>query len=169
MLADKPLSAIKYYKKAAEKLEVNYRLDASNTILMMRVISLYNLIAEEFINLDKLNDAKKMLDKSLAIYPKQSQAYYLLGQIDEANSLDKLANEKYNLALDYFNKESRLNSGNFQSNYYIGEIFASNKQYAKAIEYYNNANKIDPNDYKIQYSLGVAYYHERSIGMPCFF
>ena len=169
VLADKPLSAIKYYKKAAEKLEVNYRLDASNTILMMRVISLYNLIAEEFINLDKLNDAKKMLDKSLAIYPKQSQAYYLLGQIDEANSLDKLANEKYNLALDYFNKESRLNSGNFQSNYYIGEIFASNKQYAKAIEYYNNANKIDPNDYKIQYSLGVAYYHERKYRDALFF
>ena len=169
VLADKTLSAIKYYKKAAEKLEVNYRLDTSNTLLMMRVISLYNIVAEEFINLDKLNDAKKMLDKSLAIYLQQSQAYYLLGQIDAANSLNKLASEKYNLAIDYFNEDSRLNSGNFQSNYYIGEIFASKKQYAKAIEYYNNANKLDPDDYKIQYSLGLAYYHERKYRDALFF
>ena len=38
VLADKPLSAISITKNS-EKLEVNYRLDTSNTILMMQVIS----------------------------------------------------------------------------------------------------------------------------------
>jgi Tfp pilus assembly protein PilF len=66
--------------------------------------------------------------------------------------------ELYELAIEYYEKCTRLNPMHDLAHYWKGESYYDLKQYKKAIACYKHSLKYNPDDHMAYYSIGVCFY-----------
>ena len=112
---------------------------------------LYYLLGTFLVRLDRLDEARENIKKSIQLAPKSYASYLLLINIygeedrkDEALALLNNASEKALLSED---KLYLL----------FGIVYSQSKDYKKSIDYLRKANNLTPDDDMILFQLGASY------------
>ena len=89
------------------------------------------------LNLQRLDEAKALLDQAVKTNPKEPNAWYNLG-LYYKNSADAGA------AVDAFRRVTEIDPTDADTWYFLGSTYAQLKQFPEAIESFNHALKLDP-------------------------
>lgn len=99
-----------------------------------------------------LNEAVRVLEKAIDIYPNYLNAWLLLGNAKYKLNKDVAEAEKLYL------KTLQLKPSYFEGNFNLGAIYLENKQPKKAIPYLKSAINAKPDKAPAYYNLGQAYF-----------
>jgi tetratricopeptide (TPR) repeat protein len=165
-------SALALLKKALELAKADVQED--NTLL----IPIYNFLSDTYCHLDKYDESKEMIQKSLQLQESLPKArmQYLQTLLIEAvlyvfSMQYELAEEKYKNAIDL--AHSTLGEANYFFMVLYNRfalLFMYKREYEKALKYYNNALEIgkkyldeEPTEYAIVLlNLAECYYEMQS-------
>ena len=102
------------------------------------------------LNLQRLDEAKALLEKAVKDNPKDAHAWYNLGLYDK-NSSDASA------AVDAFRRVTEIDPNDADSWYFLGSTYAQLKQFLEAIDAFEHALKLDLHHASAQFGLARAY------------
>jgi superkiller protein 3 len=133
----------KKYHEAVREYETAVRLDPKNANANL-------LLGLTLANTGDLDRAAQYSTAAVALEPSYS-GYYNLGLI-YANQ------EKYDLAIEAYEKAVKLNPNSYQAWYQMGLVYSTALKFDKAVEAYEKAVQLNPKFASAYQGLGSAYY-----------
>jgi tetratricopeptide (TPR) repeat protein len=110
--------------------------------------------AELLYDKDKLDEARALFEKAIAINPQDPEAYIRAGSCYFAsNNIDK--------AIEMLKRASELDPNNSFIYYQIGRCYSSKEQWDMAIIQYKKAIKDNPKNAVANFELGSTYFVKR--------
>ena len=116
------------------------------------VADIHSVLAQCYMELNRLNEAEKSFDQALAIQPNHEEALNGLAYIYATRE------EKLDVALKYANKAVSLNETKAEFHHTLGWVLFKSGEVQKSIPSFKRALDLN-SDYLIaRYNLGLAYY-----------
>jgi hypothetical protein len=110
-----------------------------------------------FLNMQRLDEAQQILQKSAERDPKNPRVWYNLGL------LAKSAGQP-DAAIQYFQKGAALDPNDADTQYFLGLIDSEQQHYDKAIAAFENALKLNPFHVSAEFGLAQAYRRKNEDG-----
>ncbi|NOT35934.1 MAG: tetratricopeptide repeat protein [Saprospiraceae bacterium] len=129
-----------------------------NTAVGGILLEKYSKESNQTILKEKVEIAKKHLNKSIEIHPYYFEAYQLLGNAYFLSKDYKTAIEKYNFLMKFQpdNKDATINQALFYKE--LGRVTGMNENNpAQAVQYLKTSLQLNPNDEEATSLLGVAH------------
>lgn len=102
------------------------------------------------------NEAEKAINTAIALNPKNSEFYYVLGQLQRQT-------KNLNEAESAFLQAVKLNSAHEKAHFQLGSLYEAQKRYPEAIQKFNKVIAINPHNAKAHYNLGVIYHTQNKL------
>ena len=135
--------AVGDYEKVILKTKVLLKKDASQPVF-------YNYLGVSYRQLNKLDDAERILKTGLKIFPKASNMLNNLGIVYRIGG-------RYTEAESIFKHVLELNSKDYLALFNYGNLLRDLNKLDEAVEFYNAANDLNPNNETILISLAATY------------
>ncbi len=102
------------------------------------------------LNMQRLDDAQQILQKSAERDPKNPRVWYNLGLLAKAAG-------QPDAAIEYFQKAAALDPSDADTQYFLGLMYSQQQDYDKAIAAFENALKMNPFQVSAEFGLAQAY------------
>jgi len=113
-------------------------------------VTVLNAYAETLIACQYLDEAEKVLQKSLAINPEQNDTYLSLGRLyRNKGNLD--------LAISMFSKSLSIDPGIYSSYIELGKTYQNRREFQNAVKTYQHGLQIFSESPILHYNAGIAY------------
>ena len=115
--------------------------------------SVNSYIGDCFMNIGDFDKGKEILENSIKVKSRNTDAYLFLAQgYIKANKEKK--------AIEYYKKAAKKGINKFDANYFLGKYEEKKEKMSLAMDYYQKALNINPNNYDLNLKLSAWYFHE---------